>query len=108
MGRGRVAGDHQQLNAALDQQARRLDRVAGDRLGAFGAIRQAGGVAEIQQRFGRQAVAQRTQNGQAADTAVEDADRPVMKAHVMDAHEGRGCRQPDAGLVNGKLIRVRR
>jgi hypothetical protein len=108
VGRGGVAGDHQQLDAALDQQARRLDRVAGDRLGAFGAIGQARGVAEIQQRFGRQTVAQRTQDGQAADTAVEDADRPVMKAHVMDAHGGSGCRQPDAGLVNGKLICDRR
>ncbi len=74
-GRRGVAGDHEALHVALAQQSRRLQRILANRTCALGAVRQPRGVAEVDETFERQALAQRTQHGEAAYARIENADR---------------------------------
>ena len=92
-GGGRVAGDHHHLHALGDQEPRRLQRIGLHRLGAFGAVGEAGGVAEIDESLLRQPRSQRAQHREPAHAGVEDPDR----ARIRQARRSRIPRNRDRG-----------
>jgi hypothetical protein len=71
--RRRVARHDEALHAAVAQQPRRLQRVAADRFGTLGAVRQPRRVAEIEEILAGQCPRERAQHREAADTRIEDA-----------------------------------
>ena len=71
---GGIAGNHQGLDAALDQNARRLDGIALHGGGALGAVGKTGGVAQVHKAFVRQRPPQRRQHRQPAHAGIEHAD----------------------------------
>ena len=72
----RVARDHEQLGVVPGEEAGRPHRVADHGLGRFRAVREARGVAEVDEALGRQTPLQGGEHRQAADPRVEDRDRP--------------------------------
>src|SRR5204863_6472449 len=71
-------------------------RVLGDRGFGLGAVRQPRRVAEVEDRFARQARTQRPDHGEPADAGVEDADWRI----------GAGRRGHCGGLVGGAAAEV--
>ena len=80
-GRGRVAGDHQHLDALIDQEPCRLERIGLNRLGALGAVREPRGVAEIDEMLVGEARDERPQHRKPAHSGVEHPDRPGITRH---------------------------
>ena len=72
--RGRVAGHHEQLRAAVEQDARELAGEAEQLVRAAVAVREASGVAEIEKVLVRKRHEALVQHGEPADSGVEDGD----------------------------------
>ena len=72
----RIARHDQELHATIDQVGGDLQRVSLDLCQGFRAVREAGGVAHVQQRLTGQEVDDGSGHGQATHTRVEHADRP--------------------------------
>ncbi len=88
---GGVAGDHDRLDAAALEKLEIDLRVPPHRGRGLRAVRQPGGVAEIEQALARQAPPQRGGDGQPADTRVENSDRPrVAQEASRSARSRRG------------------
>ena len=86
-GAGGVAGDHQGLDAALDEVVQAFERVLADLADRLGPVGLARGVSEIQDRLVRQLVEHRARDGQAAEAGVEDADGSVCHALQRKAND---------------------
>lgn len=71
---GGVAGEDEGLDALGGEEVGAAERVAAHGVGAFVAVGDAGGVAEVDEALTGQGGAQRAQDGEAADAAVKDAD----------------------------------
>src|SRR5690606_31390820 len=79
----RVARYHQQLDVAPDEQRRGLFGETTHGRGRLRAVRQARGVAEVDDGFVRQSRDELAHDGEPADARVEDADRPIARlAHL--------------------------
>ena len=80
-----TALDYRSMAQGLDEHARRLQGIAGDRACALGAVRQPCGVTEIDERLVRQRFTQRPEHGESADTGVEYTDRqlPLVPGHEL-------------------------
>ena len=78
-GRGRVAGDHHHLHTFGDEVTRRLERIGLHRLGALGAVGEAGGIAEIDEGLIRQARGKGAQHREPAHAGVEHSDRAWIR-----------------------------
>ena len=78
-GRGRVAGDHHHLHTFGDEVTGRLERIGLHRLGAFGAVGEAGGIAEIDEGLIRQARGKGAQHREPAHAGVEHSDRAWIR-----------------------------
>ncbi len=63
-----------------------LDGIAGDGGLRFGAVGQAGGVAEVEEMSAGQAPEQGAEDRQAAEAGVEDADGVVRREMWMRRH----------------------
>ena len=74
---GAVAGDDEHLHAVGDQLVHGGEGVPADLGDRQRAVRPVRGVADVQQRLGRQLVEQRPGHRQPADPGVEDPDRRV-------------------------------
>jgi hypothetical protein len=72
--RGGVARHHQQFDPLVDQEAGRLAGITANRRRTFGAIGDAGGIAQVDQFLMRQLPAQFAQHSQPADPGIEYAD----------------------------------
>lgn len=64
--RGGIAGHHQHLRASVHQLLGGQQGIAGDGLPAFGAVRQPGRIAQIEQILAGQAVGQGLEHSKAA------------------------------------------
>ena len=64
--RGGIAGHHQHLRASVHQLPGGQQSIAGDGLPAFGAVRQPGRIAQIEQILAGQAVGQGLEHSKAA------------------------------------------
>ena len=73
-GAGGIAGDNEQVGTVGFKKMGGADSVSGDGLAGFGAVGQAGGVAEVDVVSLRNEGKQRAHDGQATEAGVEDAD----------------------------------
>ena len=71
---GRVARDHEQLRALLEQLVGDLDRERAQLLGCAPAVGKPRRVAEVEVVLGRQRHEQLVQHGQSADAGIEHGD----------------------------------
>ena len=76
-----VAGDHEGLHALGDEVVEAVEGVLAHLADGLGAVRLAGGVAEVQQGLVRQLVENGARDRQPPEAGVEDPDRRV--AHVQ-------------------------
>ena len=76
-----VARDHDHSDVVFEQQIDDLERVLQDLVGGFRAVRKPPGVAEIDDVGAGNEVEQCPDHREAAESAVEDADRPVVVHH---------------------------
>ena len=91
-GRGRVARRDDQLDALALQVARDLSREAADLGERARAVREPGGVSQVEEVLVREGDEALVQDGQAAHARVEDADRPLV--HPPDTTAAAGCSSP--------------
>ena len=77
-GRRAVARDHDHSHVVFEQQIDDLRCVLQDLVGGFGSIWEPSGIAEIDEVGAGNEVEQRPDDGEAAESAVEDPDRPVV------------------------------
>ena len=73
-GGGGVAGDDEEVGALGFEEAGAFDGVAGDGALGFGAVGEAGGVAEVDVVRAGDEGQQGAEDGEAAEAGVEDAD----------------------------------
>ena len=92
--RCRVACNNQELDALLLKLGGCLHRIARDRRGALGAVRQTRRISEINEILERQLGAYRLQNRETADARIENAHRPVIVALIIH-----GCIVPKDGQL---------
>ena len=92
-GAGGVAGDDEHLDALVDEVVEAVQGVLADLGDRLGAVRLAGGVAEVEHRLVRQLVEDGAGDGQAAEAGVEDADGCVRHKHRAYAGDERSMRQ---------------
>ena len=71
---GGVAGDDVEVRTLGEEKGGGRDGVAGDGLLRLGAVGQAGSVAEIEETRSGDEREQRAEDGEAAETGVEDGD----------------------------------
>ncbi len=95
VGRGRVARDDDHLGAAREEEGGGLGRVAADRRRRLGAVGHARRVAEVDDRFVRQAVHQLPHDRQSANPGVEHTDRTGRVTH---------SRRPAATLIPIEML----
>ena len=74
-GRGGVAGDDDDFGVFGEEEFAEFEAVALHSLAAFSAIRDAGGVADVEDFLGGQETAEAGGDGEAADAGIEDANR---------------------------------
>src|SRR4051812_8938798 len=75
MGRAGVTGDHDRLHALSQQPMEDLEAVSPNRIRRLGAVRDPGGVSEIDGGLVRQPLVNGSSYSEAADSRIEDADR---------------------------------
>src|ERR1700693_1843419 len=79
--RGAVARDHDHPHVVLEQQVDDLERILQDLVRGLGSIREPSGVAEVDDIGGGNEIEERSHDREAAEPAVEYADRPVVVHH---------------------------
>jgi hypothetical protein len=77
VGGGGVAGDDDGFDALVDQELGVFEGEAADGFGGLGAVGDAGGVAEVDDGFVGEELAEGADDGEAADAGVEDAEGGV-------------------------------
>jgi hypothetical protein len=87
VGGGGVAGDDNSFDSLIDEELGVFERETADGLGRFGAVGDAGGVAQVNDRLVREQFTQSTDNGQTADAGVEDAKGGVGGGGVRPGGE---------------------
>lgn len=74
VGGGGVAGDDDGLDAMADEELGVLHGETADGVGGFGAVRDAGGIAEVDDGFIRKQLPQGADDGEAADAGIKDTE----------------------------------
>ena len=77
-GRSGVARHHDDFCVLLNEYVGNLEAVALNGAGTFSAVWDARRVAEVKNLFVRQQIAQRLDNGQAANSGIKNTDRPFV------------------------------
>mmetsp|Transcript_42342 Transcript_42342/g.99586 ORF Transcript_42342/g.99586 Transcript_42342/m.99586 type:complete len:322 (-) Transcript_42342:397-1362(-) len=103
MGCRRVAGDHDQVGAALDQMLADREAPGADVLGAAVAVGSVGGVRQVAQAGGGEQRAKFAQHREAADAGIENADLAALRG--VGVH---GLRQSICMIREGSPINLSR
>ena len=105
-GGGGIARDHQATDAARLKRRRALQGIAYDGFRALRAIRQARGIAQVNEILRRQRGSQGTQHGQTADAGIEYADRSLVLAinQRRDQNSGRMWGNSSTSRMDGAFV----